>query len=423
MNLAKIFFASFVLSLFLTVSSFSEKNEYVIQQSDVSTKLISGDIDIPESNFPKYLKEAIKNGAQYLQRYNFESGKFVYNNYLNDNHRNKDSYNELRHSGTVYSLWLSYNFNKDPETLKTIKKASSYLQGCCIASVPRQQDMLAVWSDPYTLSSPYFRQAKLGGAGLALVALSGLKSIDSDSVDIETLRKLAKFIQFMLKEDGNYYSKYNFLKGGRLDDWTSLYYPGEAALGLAMLYEVDPDPKWINTSVKILNYLAESRKGKSKVPDDHWALLATNKIFKLSEKNKFDFPKQLFIDHALQICENIIRSKSKLNKKTGVYQIKDIKSDRIAPISTTLEGLLAAYEILPDENQALKVKIMQYAEQGTKFLLRSQIISGEFKGGFPGRVSYLSSQKNYKINHDIRIDYVQHAISAMIQYYNLKYKS
>ncbi|MGH7885635.1 MAG: hypothetical protein ACRENO_08080 [Thermodesulfobacteriota bacterium] len=395
----------------------SEEDEYLIQSPNSSPKLISGKLEAADNKtLQKNLRDSINNASQYLQKFNTIDGKFVYINYLKDNSNEKSSYNELRHSGAIYALWLNYKYNKNEKTLKTINKAVTFLQDCCVDKVPEGENMLAVWSYPYRVKSPNFREAKLGGAGLGLAALAGMNSIDNTAVDIETLRKLAKFIIYMLKDDGGYYSKYILMKGGKQNNWTSLYYPGEAALGLSMLYEIDPNPLWINSAVRIIKGLAESRKGKSEVPDDHWALLATNNIFKLSKTRKFDFPKELFIDHAVQICENVIKSKSFLNKSDNTLHIRNISSGRIAPIATTLEGVLAAYEFLPDKHVNLKTKIMEFSEKGIKFLLSSQILSGEFKGGFPSKVIYIKSGDIYKINKDIRIDYVQHAMSAMIQY-------
>ena len=57
---------------------------------------------------------------------------------------------------------------------------------------------------------------------------------------VEFLRRLGNFLLFMQNKDGGFYSKFIPEKGGRDDSWTSLYYPGEAALGLIMLSEKDP---------------------------------------------------------------------------------------------------------------------------------------------------------------------------------------
>ncbi|NIP30596.1 MAG: hypothetical protein GTO02_11725 [Candidatus Dadabacteria bacterium] len=235
------------------------------------------------------------------------------------------------------------------------------------------------------------------------------------------LRKIADFILFMQKDNGSYYSKYKPLKGGRNDEWTSLYYPGEAALGLALLYEIDKDPKWIQGAIKTITYLANSRKHSKVVPEDHWAMLATNQIFKLSKTNDFKFPKKLFVDHAVKVCNSLLKM-FVFENWDGTYKLKSLKTGRTAPVGTRLEGLLAAYQFLPDNLTVLKNNIKGAAESGMKFLISAQVVSGKYKGGFPGQVIYYSSRNMYKIDPEIRIDYVQHAMSAQINYLELFYK-
>ena len=61
------------------------------------------------------------------------------------------------------------------------------------------------------------------------------------TVPISQLQALGRFIIFLQKADGSFYSKYG-ANGKPVEDWQSLYYPGEAALGLIALYEIDPSP-------------------------------------------------------------------------------------------------------------------------------------------------------------------------------------
>lgn len=54
------------------------------------------------------------------------------------------------------------------------------------------------------------------------------------------------------------------------------------ALGLIRLYEVDPSPRWLSAALKTLKYLAETRAGKTDLPADHWALIATRELLKIT---------------------------------------------------------------------------------------------------------------------------------------------
>ena len=63
--------------------------------------------------------------------------------------------------------------------------------------------------------------------------------------------------------------------------------------------------------------------------------------------------------------------------------------------------------------------------KGLRFLLRSQITSGEYAGAIPRAIQPLPESHprfNKAFNRratEVRIDYVQHALSAMLQYQHL----
>ncbi|MGI9533741.1 MAG: hypothetical protein ACR2NW_02220 [Thermodesulfobacteriota bacterium] len=338
-------------------------------------------------------------------------GKFDYEVNPDNNEVNQNKYNILRHSGTIYSLGQYYQLNSDKKVLDTMIQTSDYLKICCILPIEGNDDILAVWSLPELNRSLKFKKAKLGGTGLGLVALVSLEKIKPGSTEIDYLRKLGNFILYMQKDDGSFYSRFTPANGGRDDSWTSLYYPGEAALGLAMLFEIDPQPKWFNASVKVLVYLADKRRGNKEVPADHWALIATNKIINLADKNSLIIPRQKLIGHGIQVTDNILKNIPVLPKTSPVYGCLQ-PDGRTTPTSSRLEGLLAFYNVLPDKK--LKKEIQTVSADAIVFLERMQIKKGRYRGGIP------EGFKGLKNNTDsIRIDYVQHALSAMIEYQNI----
>ncbi len=210
--------------------------------------------------------------------------------------------------------------------------------------------------------------------------------------------------------------------GGRSDEIESLYYPGEAALGLLWLYEKDRSNIWLESAVKALAYLARSRKSSMYIPDDNWALLATAKLLSLAGNDDLAVSKELLIDHAIQICENIVRAQIE-NAKRPEYDGGFKKTGQITPTATRLEGLQAALSFLP-QNHEIRKRVDSAVHRGISFLLRAQINEGEFIGAFPwaaGKVDW-STPGAFDFNRrvtEVRIDYVQHASSAMIQYLHL----
>ena len=372
------------------------------------------------------LNEAMDLSAAYLVKNCLENGKFKYRINTNPNARVKPKYNMLRHAGTIYALSSYEKVYPNRKTRQALKRATAFLKESAISPIPEREDLLAVWSHPEVTGSRKPLQAKLGGAGLGLVALLSMEKVSSGTTSIEYLRKIGNFILFMQKADGSFYSKYIPSKGGKDDSWVSLYYPGEAALGLLMLYEKDRSLKWLQAAADSIAYLAQTRKGKKEVEADHWALLATAKLLPYYDLCQAPLPKKAIEHHAIQISESILNSRPK-SYKNSLYEGCFTGDGRTTPTSIRLEGLLAAKEFLAIEHSALRKRMVPYIDEGLLFLLRAQIRSGPYGGGMPRAILTLSEnhpQFDPSFNRratEVRIDYVQHALSAMLQYKEVYY--
>ena len=365
------------------------------------------------------LDQAISLGSEYLVTACNADGKFVYRININPMVHPEPKYNMLRHAGTLYALSQYEQRKPNKTTRDTVKRAAGLLHRA-IRPLPDSPNMLAVWSFPEMTGSKNGVQLKLGGTGLGLVALLSVESILPGTTSLDDLRQLGRFLVFMQKEDGSFYSKY-FPEGGRNEEWTSLYYPGEAALGLLLLYEHDPDPLWLRTAVRTIAYLARKRAQQSFVEADHWIVLATAKLFSFQRERTQSLPRGLFLRHAAQICESILAQRVQLEPGTAHYGC--FSDDGLTcPTATRLEGLLAALTFLPSDYDDLRERITTAVHQGIGFLLRAQLRAGPYPGGITRAIQPLplshpkfSSSFNRRAT-EIRIDYVQHAISAMLQY-------
>jgi len=373
-------------------------------------------LTIPSCNSQDSLSKSINLSANYIDTFSKPNGMFDYEvDIVTGNVSNRD-YNILRHAGTMYALANSYLVNKNKKSLDTLENSTKFLKTCCIKPVDNNKDILGIWSLKSINKSLRTDKLKLGGTGLGLVALLSMEKIRPGLTDKDTLRKLGNFILFMQKEEGNFYSRY-IPPAGKDDSWTSLYYPGEAALGLVMLYEYDPQPKWFNHAVKVLTYLAKSRKNVQKVPPDHWALLATAKIIEISKKQNLEIPNDLLINHGKQVVNGIVAgvpAYSKDDPNSGCLT----RDCRTTPSSTRLEGLISFYKVLGPQDTELKEKIATISHNGIEFLIRTQIKDGPYKGAIPSvyidDITLLKKSSRRQIV--VRIDYVQHALSAFLDY-------
>lgn len=372
--------------------------------------LASGGMPEPPLPTQAQISRAIALSATYLERACGPDGKFVYRINI-DTGKKSDSYNVVRHAGAMYALSMLYHAHPDSQALDAMVRAAGFLRKNYMGPGVRP-DQLVVWSEPLSeRSKARHHDAELGGTGLSLVSLAGLRQAQPKSVPLEELQSLGRFLLFLQKDDGSFVHKYR-AESGPVQDWDVLYYPGEAALGFVALYEADDSREWLTAAGKALSFLARSRAGLSTVPADHWALMATAKL--LPYCNQTSCPgssREELVNHSIQICNSIVREQFRGSAAAGIDGAFD-PTGRTAPAATRLEGLLAVLEFLPKSE--LRTKIEAVAGRGVAFLLRMQISSGPYSGGVPGALATRSLDSS-----EIRIDYLQHALGAWLRYQNL----
>lgn len=387
--------------------------------------------ELPQSTAPVSrieLHEAIRRSGNYLVQSVGSDGQFVYRRYVTG-HAMNTRYNMLRHAGSLYALAQFYHWQPDEGTWAALIRGRDFMRRE-MRPLSGQSDKLALWSRASISGRDIPLTAKLGGSGLALVALASMYEIDQSATTIVEMRRLANFICFMQKPDGGFYSKFIPSLGGRLDTFVSVYYPGEAALGLLMLYRIDPQPVWLDSALQALTFLAEQRKGQSMVPADHWALIATAELMSLNVTGTSavlanDLPSsstlQVEWDHALQVYRSILVTRPRLRHGTPGYG-GFVADGRTCPTATRLEGILAMLPWLSHEQFAIRQWSEHTTTEGIRFLLESQIRDGELVGGIPRSVRswqegdpFFTEAFNRRVG-EIRIDYVQHSLSAFIAY-------
>ena len=296
-------------------------------------------------------------------------------------------------------------------------RAGKFLQTRHIDADRRHKDMLVVWAKPLTRRQP--REAYLGAAGLGLVALAEIRRVRPNAVTLEDLQALGRFLVFLQKNDGSFYLKY-LEDSGPVADYQELYYPGEAALGLISLYELDHRGEWLVAAGKALSYLAQSRAGSQDVPPDDWALIATARLLPYCKQAKCPVSQAKLVRHAVQICQTLL--KRQITSASPVLDGGFDPDGSTSPAATSLEGLLSALEFLPSDQKELRARIEVAVERGVNFLLRAQIKSGPFAGGMPAEAfgGDSGAAQHDPAASEVRIDYVQHALCALLRYEQLK---
>lgn len=372
-------------------------------------------------------------GARYLMRMVRDTegmqGRFIYNLYESGTFKEK-SYNVLRHAGTVFAMasyiqWAPRHstgmvVELDELTEKTAQ-AVDYLKTAflkpLIDSNTTGMKALAIWDEPSLISEKTHarRCAKLGGAGLGLVALTSFEAIRPGTTRKNDFSLLAEFIRFMQRDDGSFESKYCD-KFGIDDSVVSLFYPGEASLGMVQLYELTKRREYLRIALRGMMYLATMRAESTSVERDHWALLATEKLLKhlhvlrLQDEGEV---RQRLLYHGDQVVQSLIQKTEDMLRKTRMNATGNPpmpSHGRTTPTATHLEGLMAAMSF----SQKIKeLEIRENAYVSARFLVASQIRhvdeSNMRHGGIPAAVGRQDTKSKA-----IRIDYVQHAICGVM---------
>lgn len=384
------------------------------------------------------VERAVGLAVEYLLTNAQANGEFTYRRSLTRRYRYK--YNVLRHAGAVYALAQAraaarerpgaFPFDEEKARL-TINRACDFLRRC-LHPVQTNSDMLAVWSAEEKMDIRAFKGsplvAKLGASGLGILALFAEEAPKENAVT--AARRIGVFILSMQRPDGSFVSRTIAGKTDE-DDFDSLYYPGEAMLGLLALYERDPDPRWLVAAVKAMRCLADARKAKNQYPPDHWALLASTALWRLRGQWLPGGPGAVppavaagltegaLCGHAAMICEGMLQEQWRMPcfpGEDGCFRVGGLT----CPTATRVEGMLAARDFLPlPAYGGLRARILDSCTAAVAFLLKAQYPDGVLRGGVPrsSTADVLRDAPGERARADeVRIDYVQHALSAFVAY-------
>jgi hypothetical protein len=122
--------------------------------------------------------------------------------------------------------------------------------------------------------------------------------------------------------------------------------------------------------------------------------------------------KTAMLRHALQVVDSMLAERP--DEVTHATLSGCLTDDgRTTPTATRLEGLQAVQHLLPNNKPRLRRRVQQAIDGGIGFLLRAQLRDGALRGGMPRAMAGAGDDERAR---EVRIDYVQHAMSAWLQY-------
>ena len=302
-----------------------------------------------------------------------KTGEFTYR-YSHADKKQLVGYNPLRHAGTIWAMLDVYRTTKDEEVLDASKRAVTYLLN----------NYLRFYRDPNNLCICDGKAIKLGGSGLATLALLSLYEITGDEFLLIIARKLCDFVIKEREQEGSFVHK-RYFGSGKISEFESSYYVGEALFGLLKCYDVTKDAKYLQAVLNDLSDLEYYNYGVEE--QSHWMLYTLAELHKHTNV-------RLAYKLAVKIAKHII-------KHTGY-----IDEGRSTPTACRSEGLLAFVNMKHPKGAvdplrlAALVRVKQNMTEQMKFM-RSD---GAFiRGGECERAD------------EVRIDYIQHNISSFIE--------
>lgn len=368
------------------------------------------------------VRAAIVSGLGYVKSHTLPTGQFVYAVNLNPDVKVEPGYNMLRHAGAIYAIKLANAVVPDPAAVEAMQRATKFMRDCCFAEVDGRGK--GMWEPQALTHSQAPQTFKLGGVGLAIVALASTESLVPGTSTAEEMQGFAKFGRDFMNWHGEFGPRWIPSKGGLQTSGDVLYYPGEMVLGWMALYDLHPSPEWMDLSVKALTELARERASEGEAPADHWSLLATADLLRLAERDEVAVPRQLLIDHAVLICHAMLED-AYAPAEMPVMEGALVRRGDAVTTSARLEGLLAALTFLPADHPIVP-HVKAAAHRAVAFLMRAQVKEGPHSGGMPLAITTLPANRFgdvAKFNQDatrIQIDHFQHSVSAMSRYLALR---
>ncbi|HEY6333613.1 MAG TPA: hypothetical protein VI756_30120 [Blastocatellia bacterium] len=355
---------------------------------------------------PASLVADARAGGDYLIRIQKRSGEF---DYVYDALRDSapgNHYNIIRHAGTAIALFDLYRATKDRRYLDAGTRAVDYLK-TRFQAAPSTKAAPSPFGNPapraiYVLD--YDGKSRLGANGLALLALTREMQSAPRPGDTAAAKGLAQALINMQRADGSLNMYY--ATDPDEEEGYSLYYPGEAMLGLIELYKLTHDPRLLDTVRRGADYLIDSERKQKVLPPDAWFVQALEALHEFDQSKKYT-------DHAIDLGLEMISEQYTPAAPLGFEGAISPGTPRATPAGSRAEGTLAAYRIARALGDGRAAQILAGIKSSAGFQVSQQFgpensfflpDPGHAAGGFHESI----------ISMHIRIDYVQHNICSLL---------
>lgn len=353
------------------------------------------------------VRAAAVRAADYVVRQIRADGRFHYIYYPIENQHSADGeYNLPRHAGTTWFLALAYRELGYERHGRAARRAIDYLVAHAVPPACSSGPSACVGSDDY---------ASLGASALSLVAIAEYQLATRDLRFMDLARRLGRFIVDMQRGDGEFCHEYRPRQRRRDCRQRLLYYSGEAAFALAKLYELTRAAHLLRPLERALDYLVGPNYdfflGQFLISEDHWTCIAAEAA-----------PPQVRKQSHLEFCRafgalnrrvQIHDGEDPLRDLAGAFTITPFFMPHNTPVGSRTEANIATYLLSrawnrPDELLADTIRL------SVRYLVDQQIRPDDAYL-FPDPDAATGGMFQTPVRPLVRIDFVQHAASAMLR--------
>lgn len=329
-------------------------------------------------------------------------GKYGYIYYA-DKDSFDPNYNIVRHAGTTYSLFQLYKATGDPYFKERALKALEYLKS--FIEYPEDDKDIALLQ--------YKKRSDLGANALLALALLELpKNLLEQYPEYKELRtKLGNVLLEFQMEDGSFYKKYSQVVKGRPPSKQPMYYPGETFLAFARFFEETGNELFLNAADKAATYQLGDFK-KSGTPCN-WATQAYSRMYRLKPNEEYANACYSMADELLTHQWGTFK-KRKLPYADFHGGFDNSWPPRSTPAASRTEALTEAYALAEFKNDEQKMENYGKAVLAAYWFDMNCQYRPENSYWLPNPNRALGGLRGSPIANDIRIDYTQHFITAVL---------
>lgn len=355
----------------------------------------------------------VREAAHYLARIVDDAGAY---RYLVDAPTDKTipGYNWPRHAGATFFLAQAAAVLDDPDVRYAAIRAASHMRDDVLVTCGKER-CIADWE-----------QADVGSNALALIAFSELARTGADASYLPTVKALAGFLRGQQREDGELMHMFD-RPSGKPVDVQYLYFTGEAALALARAHAVTHDPRDLEAARRALRHLVS--KGWSFFgsryywSEEHWTCQALDELWERAPDPE-----------ALAFCSRWHTYQRALQQGEddspfdgdGSFGVGPVVTPRLTPAASRGEAAgatLAVVRRLRPAGAAPSAEELALDDELSRaiaFLLRHQLVPGRAPMHlFPAPDVVRGALPGSSVDLQLRIDYGQHAGSAMVRWLEL----